>query len=109
MIIIWRGLGFIVPIIAIACFFVTQLATTSIFQDDRYYTEHGWPKLFAFWLAAVLVGIIGLLLSRKGTKIYIDKATGEEIVMRPNHSFFFIPVLYWAPILVILGIVFLFI
>ena len=106
--IIWSGLGFVVPGIAFVCFLVTQLAMTAIFQDGRYYTEHGWPKLLAFWIAAVLVGIIGRSLSRKQTKIYIDKATGEEIVMRPNHSFFFIPILYWAPLLAILGIVFLF-
>ena len=57
--IIWSGLGFVVPGLAIVCFFVTQLAMTSIFQGDRYYTQHGWPKLLAFWIAALLVGMIG--------------------------------------------------
>ena len=94
--IVWSGVGFVVPGLAIVCFFVTQLVMTSVFHDDRYYTQHGWPNLLAVWIAALLVGIIGRSLSRKENKLYIEKATGKEVVMRPNHSFFFIPVLYWA-------------
>jgi hypothetical protein len=107
--IIWSGFGLVVPGIAIVCFFVTQLVMTILFQDGRYYTQHGWPKLLAFWIAALLVGLVGRSLSRKESKVYIEKATGKEVVIKPSHAFFFIPVLYWAPILAILGIVFLFV
>jgi hypothetical protein len=107
--IIWSGLGLVVPGIAFVCFLFTQITIGSIFNDEKYYTQHGWPKLLAFLVAAGLVGLVGSLLSKRGSKVYIEKATGKEIVMGRNDSFFFIPVLYWAPLLVILGFVFLFI
>jgi hypothetical protein len=107
--IIWSGLGLIVPGISFVCFLMMQIAMTAIFDDSKYYTAHGWPKLLAFWIAAALIGLIGRHLATKESKVYIEKATGKEIVIQPNHSFFFIPMLYWAPLLAILGIVFLFI
>src|SRR3712207_4011112 len=64
--IIWSGLGILVPIVAFLCFLVTQLVTTSVFGDERYYTEHGLPKLVAFWIAAVLVFLLGRVLDEKG-------------------------------------------
>lgn len=107
--IIWSGLGFLVPIVAIACFLITQIVTNSLLNDDRYYTEHGFPKLIAFWIAAVLLFLIGSALSRKQERVLVDKKTGEDVILRPSHTFLFIPIVYWAPVLFVLGIVFLFI
>ncbi len=42
MIIIWRGLGFLVPLIGIAGLLVTQSVV-----GDAYYQAHGWPKFVA--------------------------------------------------------------
>ena len=104
--IIWSGLGFLVPGISFACFLLTQMAMTSIFNDAKYYTEHGWPKFLACLMAAGLVGVVGLWLS--GGRVYIDKGTGEQVTIRRSHSFFLIPVVYWAPMIAVGGLVLLF-
>jgi hypothetical protein len=104
--IIWSGLGFLVPIIPFGCFFVTQLALTTIFNDATYYSEHSWPKLMAWLTAVSLIAVVGWSLS-KGTA-YVDKATGQEVIIRRSHTFFFLPVLYWAPIIAAIGLVTLF-
>lgn len=46
-------------------------------------------------LAGLLVGAWGLYLRRRPGRVLIDKETGEEEVLRPRHSLFWIPVLYW--------------
>ncbi len=100
--IIWKGLGFIVPIIGLVAFFVTQLALDAAFGDD-FYTSNGWPKLVGAFLAAGLIFLASRLLGKPTGKIFIDKETGQEIEMRKTHSLFFIPILYWAPIVLLLG------
>jgi len=107
--IIWSGLGFLVPVGAFVCFLITQIATNSLLNDERYYTEHGFPKLIAFWVAAGLMFLVGRPLSNKDARVLVDKQTGQEVILKPSHTFFFIPIEYWAPILLVLGIVFLFI
>jgi hypothetical protein len=104
--IVWTGLGFVVPGISVFCFYVTQLVMTSIFKDARYYTEHGWPKFLACLLASGLVYLLGLSLS--SGKVHIDQRTGKQVIIRRSHSFFFIPVLFWAPIIAICGLALLF-
>jgi hypothetical protein len=105
--IIWSGLGFVVPIIPIACFFVTQFALTSIFNDATYYSQHSWPKLMVWLMAVGTVGLVGWLLSRGS--VFTDKTTGEAVTIRRSHTFFFIPVIYWAPIVAAIGLVTIFI
>ncbi len=104
--IIWSGLGFVVPGISFVCFVVMDLAMTSMLNDPQYYTQHGWPKLLACLMAAGLVGVVGLWLSRG--RVYIDKTAGQQVTIRRSHSFFFIPVVYWAPIIAVGGLVLLF-
>jgi hypothetical protein len=83
-----------------------QLAMTSIFNDPQYYTQHGWPTLLACLMAAGLVGVLGLWLS--GGRVYIDKTTGQQVTIRRSRYFFLIPVVYWAPIIAVGGLVLLF-
>ena len=107
--IIWSGLGFLVPVVAFVCFLVTQIVTNSLLNDEGYYTEHGFPKLVAFWAAAGLLFLIGRALSSKEARVLVDKQTGEEVILTPSHTLFFIPIAYWVPLLLVGGIVFLFI
>ena len=107
--IIWSGLGFLVAVLTFGCLIATEFLVESAFHDDRYYQSHGWPKLIAFVVAALFVGVLGRLLKRRQGKALIDPETGKEVIVGRNHTFFFIPVEYWAPILVVLGVVFLFV
>ncbi|OQZ02748.1 MAG: hypothetical protein B6D34_10310 [Candidatus Brocadia sp. UTAMX1] len=107
--IIWSGFGFLVAIIGFASLLLTEVITKSSFHDEAYYQTHGWPKLVAFWVAAVLVYFVGLWLDRQPGRAMIDKATDQEVVLRRVHALFFIPVRYWPYIFSGLGVVFLFI
>jgi len=55
--------------------------------------------------AALTYGLHRLLLLQKG-RVMIDKQTGQEIVLRSNHSLFFIPVKWWPVVFAVLGVVF---
>lgn len=95
--------------ITFACLLATEFLVEAAFHDDRYYQAHGWPKLVAFVVAAVIVGIVSRRLDRRPGKVLIDPETGSEVILGGNHTFFFIPIAYWPPILLVLGVVFLFV
>jgi hypothetical protein len=107
--IIWSGLGFLVPVIVFACLLATEAGVEAIFKDPRYYQSHGWPKLAAFLLAALIIWPIGTVLQRRGGRILVDPATGEQVKVGGSHTFFFVPVKWWPLLCVALGVVFLFV
>lgn len=105
--IIWNGLGFLVAIIAFGCLLASEAATETAFADDRYYQQHGWPKMVGFMTAALLVWLLSLWRDRR--RILIDLETFEPVELRNEDSLFFIPLRYWAFILVGAAFVFSFI
>ena len=109
LMIIWSGLGFLVPIITFVLLVLTEYAVETLFADTSYYQAHGWPKLVAFLIAGAIVWSIGTYLNRKSGRVLIDKETGQEVILRPKHALFFLKMEYWAPILFVLGIIFLFV
>jgi hypothetical protein len=107
--IIWKGAGFIVAVVAFLMLLLTELSVEALFKDDSYYQTHGWPKLLAFVIAGCIVLVIGKYLNKKDDKVLIEKETGKEIVLKSEHSLFFIRVEYWGYILVVLGVIFFFV
>ena len=107
--IIWKGAGFIVAVVAFVMLLLTELAVEAAFTDERYYQTHGWPKLVAFFISGCIVLFIGKYLNKKEGKVLIEKDTGKEVVLKAEHSLFFISVGYWGYILFALGVIFLFI
>jgi len=104
--IIWRGKGILIALIAFGCLLLAEYATRSAFHDDRYYQTHGWPKLAAMWLAAGLVFALQSKLGGGPPRVLVDKETGKEISLPARDALFFIPVRYWPPILAALGVAF---
>jgi hypothetical protein len=85
--IIWRGAGVFIVLIVFGCSFLANLISNSVLEPT-YYDQHKWP------FAVSLVRVV------------IDKQTGKEMVLSPSRpALFFIPVLYWGPILFVLAIV----
>jgi hypothetical protein len=107
---IWSGRGWLVAVIAVACFLTSELVSEAVLRDQSYYQTHGWPKLAAFLVAAAIVWVLhaGRIFS-ESARTLVDKETGEEVTLRPRHSLFFIPVRYWPLVLAALGVVFLFV
>jgi hypothetical protein len=96
--IIWEGRGFLVAVIAFACLLASEFLTERYFADDRYYQQHGWPKLVGFFVAGVIVWGLSMVWKDRLGRAAVDK-----------HSLFFIPFQYWGFVLFALGVVFLFV
>ena len=101
--IIFSGFGFLVPIIALAVYVAVQWLTDQVLGAG-FYTGHAVPKFAAAIISAVLLFAFGLFLKRRGTRVVIDKATGEELVLRSRHTLFFVPMEYWGGVILVLGI-----
>jgi len=107
MLMIWSGLGILVPVLTFVVLLMTQAITDS-FLGDGAYTAHGLPKLMALWCSAALMWLIGSALAKRPGRVLFDPQTGQQVVFKRSHTFFFIHVEYWAYILIAFGIVMLF-
>jgi hypothetical protein len=103
MLIVWRGLGWLVPVFVFAALMLSQLSVDTIYGDG-FYTANTWPKQAALIVAAFAVGVLGIYLNHKRRQLLIDEETGETVGKAPAHSLFFIPVEYWA--VVVLALIF---
>jgi hypothetical protein len=106
--VIRRGRGVLVAVIAFGCLIATEFFTRGWFHDDTYYQQHGWPKLLGFLIAAV---IVWLLLGRRSEEHAgtVVQATSNAAVLRREDQLFFISVQHWPLILCLLGAVFYFV
>jgi hypothetical protein len=107
--IIWKGWGILVFVMAVVALVIAHGIAEAASGNPQYYATHNWVKCLAFLAAAVPVYFIGRNINNKPVRILIDKTTKREIVLRREHSLFFIRMEYWAFILVAIGILHLFI
>jgi hypothetical protein len=103
MIIVWRGYGWLVPVILIA-----TLILSSIFVDIVVGKEN-LPKSdlalgVSFFIGTIFIGLFGYYVNVKKRKIFKDPVTGE-IRKSPSHTLFFVPIQYWSIILILFMIV----
>ena len=83
---IWRGRGLVV-LLAILVFIVVE-AMVDGSMGGGYYASHAWPKILAAVLSAIPIWFIGVAFENGG---------GSD-------SFWFVPVKWWAPVILIVGI-----
>ena len=93
---IWKGRGWIAPVIFIACFVDIQLIVDH-FLGDGFYKDNRWVKLVALAVVALVVGIIGFILNRRDRIISIHPETGKK-TRSPAHTLLFLPIEVWAVI-----------
>ncbi|QGZ42586.1 hypothetical protein [Pseudoduganella flava] len=61
--------------------------------------------LIGLLLAAAMVFGLHMALERNASgRTYIDKATGQEVEVKPKHDLFFIPVKFWPYLLAAIGL-----
>lgn len=101
---IWRGYGFTVPLITFFVCFLLQYSLDAMFYKG-YYTLSKWPISVALFIAATVVWFLGKSLNKNTERILLDPKTGQEVKIVNTHSLFWIRVEYWAPILVVFGII----
>ena len=107
-VIIWTRFGFLVLVIAFAAFLSTEWIVEAVNADQSYYQNNGWPKIVASVVGGALVSLLGFYLNKKkNERELVDPKTGERMLLTTGggHTFFFIPMQYWGPIIVVFVIV----
>ena len=100
--IIWKGYGFLVLVIAVAVGAIVSLLFGKIGS-----TEDMGAAIGAIISAAVIWVVGNKLNDAIKDRTMIDKQTGQEVVFKQNHSLFFIKMQYWAFIVGGIGIIML--
>jgi hypothetical protein len=104
MLIIWRGAGAAVILFGILGALLTNIVTSSFFHEDNYFAQHAWAQAVGLWVAGAACWFLGKYLHSKPGRVLVDKATGQEVVLKPIHSLFFIKMEFWGPILFVIGL-----
>ena len=106
MIIFWKGYGIVVLIIGMLALALTKWTAEYFTGDTHFYMKHGWVALIGMLGAAALTYGLHKLILREKDRVLVDKDTGEEVVLRSEHSLFFVPVRFWPAIFIVLGIMY---
>ena len=102
--IIWSRLGFLVAVFVFGCSLIANLLINQLTGSGIYWEEHRWPFGVSLLVSGLLSWTLGSWLSNSKAKTLIDKETGEEIVVTPNHTFFFIKMHWWGIMLFAAGV-----
>lgn len=102
--IIWSGWGFLVAVFVFGASLAMEIVTESLAGDDTLYQTQAWPLALALVAAGIATWFVGKYLNARGARIVIDKATGKELTIDGRHNFFFIPMHYWGPVLIVLAV-----
>ena len=99
--IIWKGYGFLVLVIAVVIGAIVSLLFGKIGSTEDM------GAIGAIISAGVIWFVGNKLNDPTKDRTMIDKQTGQEVVLKPNHSLFFIKMQYWAFIVGGIGIIML--
>ena len=100
--IIWKGYGFLVLLITIAIGAVISLIFIGLGSTED------WGAAVGAIISGGVIWVVGNKLnSEEKNRIFIDKQTGQEILVKPEHSLFFLKMQYWAFIVSGFGLIML--
>ena len=100
--IIWRGLGFLVFVIMVPLVFLFGWILEMIV--DRSLPEDT-SLIIGLVVAGIIVWFLGKKLNGGSEKVLVDQETGTAYKMGTRHSLFFIPMQFWGPIFIVIGVV----
>ncbi|PWT73075.1 MAG: hypothetical protein C5B59_14140 [Bacteroidetes bacterium] len=100
--VIWKGYGILALVIAIAIGALTSYAFSKIGSTEDLGAAVG------ALISAIVIWVVGNKLNSPAkARTMVDKQTGQEVTVKPNHSLFFIKMQYWAFIIGAIGLVLL--
>jgi hypothetical protein len=101
--IIWSGKGYLVAVITFGSSLVAELTTDFVTGNRTYWFAHRWPLAVSLLFSAVVCWFVGRVFWNQDARSLIDPKTGEEVVLRASHTLFFIPIIWWGPLLAVIG------
>jgi hypothetical protein len=63
---------------------------------DESTVDASYPFIAAFTITGFFSYFMGKKWNTQEGRTFIDKASGQEVTIRPNHSLFWIPMQYWG-------------
>ncbi len=97
--IVWSGRGFLAILVLVVSLF---LLVSLVPREQGDYAFVG-----AFFIAAAFSWFMGKKWNEAEGRTMIDKASGQEFILKPNHSLFWIKLQYWGVIFGIFGLIIL--
>lgn len=102
--IIWRGLGILNIVVVVVVFAIVQGLLSVMGLAE---TESLLPLALVSIVSGMIIWYLGKALNAKSGKVLVDPETGEQYRMGTQHSLFFIPMHYWGPLGLALGLYFI--
>jgi len=96
---IWSGKG----ILSVLVLLISAVLLMGVFPEEK----SDYAFVTAFFIAGIFSWFMGKRWNEKEGQIVVDKATGQEIELKPNHSLFWIKLQYWGIIYTVIGIMLL--
>lgn len=103
MLFIFRGRGWLVPVLWFALLVAAEFATELVARDSRYYQAHLWPAAIVHVLEAPLLVLVWRRLHPDATAstVFSLRSLGMP---RTKDSFIFMPVHWWVRILPLIAL-----
>lgn len=96
---IWKGKGWLVIAVTFGCSLVAEILTRVITHDNTYYETSPYPISAALLAASIIIFFLCKKIeSEEETDVHNLNAE-EDKKIKTEHSFFFIPMIYWVPII----------
>ena len=93
---VWRGWGFLVPLITFLCSLTVELVTDGL-GGEGYWKNHSFPLSIALLSAGGAIWWAdAILTARYRERSLVDDKTGERFILAPRHDFFFIRIKWWS-------------
>jgi len=101
--IVWKGWGVLALLIPLLFSLLAGSAFDAIYGENLYKNSE-WAMPLSLSLSSVLLYFVGIKLNNKPGKILIDPETNEQIELKTIHSMFWVPIQYWAFIIIAISI-----
>jgi hypothetical protein len=102
--VIWQRWGIVVLGFAALALFGGAMLASTLHIEGR---ASAIPIGVALLAVGALTWYAGKRMNRNASRDLLDPATGQTVTLHNRHTFFFIPVEWWAPVFIVAGIVFL--
>ncbi|MGQ1888959.1 hypothetical protein ACT29H_00805 [Thermophagus sp. OGC60D27] len=98
--IVWSGRGILTALVFIVTLFL------SIWYLPESLSDYGFAT--TCFISAAFSWIFGKKWNKQNKRIVTDNKTGQKLIIKRNHSLFWIPMQYWGIIFSIVGIIILY-